>query len=184
MDSYSYEAEALATGLGVGFMLLFYAIFFIVYIAIWIAMEYPLYRMAKRQGFTNAWLAYIPFGNFYITLKLSPREFNLFNWFKYTDRTKAFWLFLIATGIYIVLMVPMILIFTFIPVLGWLLYIAYILAYLAVCYGIMWRMNYDLLITYGMPEHAMWASIVNLFCPILMYVFYYIIMNKEPDMNA
>ena len=183
MNSYSYDSDAMAAGLGLGVTLVIYAVTFIICLAIWIAMEYPIYRMAKRQGMSNAWLAFIPYGNFYITLKLSPREFNLFNLFKYDNRTKAFWLFLIATGIYIVLMFPMVFA-VMIPVIGWLLFMVYILAYVAIAYGIMWRMNYDLLITYGMPEHAMWASIVNVFFPYLMVVFYYIIMNREPDMSA
>lgn len=179
----SYDSDALYAGLSIGIVLLIYAVIFIISIALWIAMEYPFYRMAKRQGMSNAWLAFIPYGNFYITLKLSPRQFNLFNWIKYDNRTKAFWLFLIATGIYIVLILPMSFI-SMIPILGWLLFMAYILAYLLISYGIMWRMNYDILITYGMPEHAMWVSIVDIFFPLLMTVFAYIIMNKEPDYNA
>ena len=179
----SYDSDALYAGLSIGIVLIIYAIIFIVCIACWIAMQFPFYRMAKRQGLSNAWLAYIPYGNFYISLKLSPREFNLFNWIKYDDRMKAFWLFLIATGIYIILIVPMSLL-SMIPVLGWLLFMAYIIAYCLISYGIIWRMNYDILITYGMPEHAMWVSVVNLFFPILMTVFAYIIMNKEPDYNA
>ena len=179
----SYDSDALYAGLSIGIVLIIYAVIFIISIALWIAMEYPFYRMAKRQGMSNAWLAFIPYGNFYITLKLSPRQFNLFNWIKYDNRTKAFWLFLIATGIYIILILPMSFI-SMIPVLGWLLFMAYIIAYLLISYGIMWRMNYDILITYGMPEHAMWVSIVNIFFPLLMTVFAYIIMNKEPDYNA
>ncbi|MBQ3515609.1 MAG: hypothetical protein IJA29_00150 [Lachnospiraceae bacterium] len=179
----SYDSDALYAGLSIGIVLIIYAVVFIISIALWIAMEYPFYRMAKRQGMSNAWLAFIPYGNFYITLKLSPRQFNLFNWIKYDNRTKAFWLFLIATGIYIILILPMSFI-SMIPVLGWLLFMAYIIAYLLISYGIMWRMNYDILITYGMPEHAMWVSIVNIFFPLLMTVFAYIIMNKEPDYNA
>ena len=179
----SYDSDALYAGLSIGIVLIIYAVVFIISIALWIAMEYPFYRMAKRQGMSNAWLAFIPYGNLYITLKLSPRQFNLFNWIKYDNRTKAFWLFLIATGIYIILILPMSFI-SMIPVLGWLLFMAYIIAYLLISYGIMWRMNYDILITYGMPEHAMWVSIVNIFFPLLMTVFAYIIMNKEPDYNA
>lgn len=183
MSNYSYETEAMATGLGIGFTILIYGIMLLIYLAIWIAMQFPYYRMAKRQGLNHAWLAFIPWGNFYITFKLSPREFNLFNKIIYTDRTKAFWFFTIVNLVYIVLIFPMSFIFL-IPVLGWLLFIAYIVAYLVLCYGAMWRMNYDLLMTYGMPEHAMWASIVSIFFPILMTVFAYIIMNKEPDYNA
>jgi len=156
---------------------------FVLSIAMWIAMQYPFYRMAKRQGIENAWLVFVPWGNYYITLKLSPREFNLFNLIKFENRSKAFILFIIATAIYIVLILPMSLL-SMIPILGWLIFLLYIMAYLLISYSIMWRMYYDVLITYGMKEHAMWVSILGIFVPIVITVFAYMIMNKEPDMYA
>ncbi|MBQ4068619.1 MAG: hypothetical protein IJC76_05155 [Lachnospiraceae bacterium] len=156
---------------------------FVLSIAMWIAMQYPFYRMAKRQGIENAWLVFVPWGNYYITLKLSPREFNLFNLIKFENRSKAFILFIIATAIYIVLILPMSLL-SMIPILGWLIFLLYIMAYLLISYSIMWRMYYDVLITYGMEEHAMWVSILGIFVPIVITVFAYMIMNKEPDMYA
>ncbi len=177
------KPETLITGYSIGFILSIYAFIFILSIGMWIAMEYPFYRMAKRQGLPNAWLAFIPWGNFYITLKLSPRKFNLYNLFKYDNRSKAFTFFVIVNAVYIVLILPMSLL-AMIPILGWFLFFVYIMAYLVLCYGIMWRMYYDVLMTYGMKEHAMWASIANIFFPIIMIVFSYIIMNREPDMNA
>ncbi len=182
-SSYDSGADSLMALLGVGGVLLFYAIFFLVFFVVWFVIQYPYYKMAKNQGLSNAWLAYVPYGNFYITLKLSPREFNVFNWIRWENRTKAFWTMLIATGIYIVLLFPVCLI-AMIPVIGWLIYIVYIFAYVFIVYALMWRMNYDLLITYGMEQHAMWASIVNIFCPFVMVVFAFIIMNKEPNYNA
>lgn len=169
--------------IALGIVIMIYAITFIVSIAMWIAMEYPFYRMAKRQGIENAWLAFIPWGNYYITLKLSPRRFNLFNLIKFENRSKAFILFIIATAVYIVLILPMSLL-AMIPILGWLIFMLYIMAYLAISYAIMWRMYYDVLITYGMKEQAMWVSILGVFVPIVITVFAYMIMNKEPDMYA
>lgn len=166
-----------------GFVLIIYALIFILSIGMWIAMQFPFYRMAKRQGIENAWLVFVPWGNYYITLKLSPREFNLFNLIKFENRSKAFIVFIIATAVYIALILPMSLL-AMIPILGWLIFILYIMAYLAISYGIMWRMYYDVLITYGMKEHAMWVSILGVFVPIVITVFAYMIMNKEPDMYA
>lgn len=166
-----------------GFVLIIYALIFILSIGMWIAMQFPFYRMAKRQGIENAWLVFVPWGNYYITLKLSPREFNLFNLIKFENRSKAFIVFIIATAVYIALILPMSLL-AMIPILGWLIFILYIMAYLAISYGIMWRMYYDVLITYGMKEHAMWVSILGVFVPIVITVFTYMIMNKEPDMYA
>lgn len=185
MSSYSssYDTEALAASMGIGMVLLIYGVAFLISIAIWIVQEIPFYKMAKNQGMSNAWLAFIPYGNFWVQLKLSPREFNLFNWIRWDDRAKAFWAMLIATGIYIVLLVPVVLLLM-VPVIGILIYIVYIFAYVVFEYGIIWRMNYDILITYGMEQNAMLLSILNIFCPIIMIVCSYMIMNREPNYNA
>ena len=54
-----------------------------------------------------------------------------------------------------------------------------------IIFGIfMWRVNYDILMTYGMQEHAMWASVLNYWVPYVMIVMSYIIMNREPDYKA
>ncbi len=169
--------------IALGIVIMIYGITFIFSIALWIAMQYPFYRMAKRQGIENAWLTFIPWGNYYITLKLSPREFNLFNLVKFEKRSKAFIVFIIATAVYIALILPMSLL-SMIPILGVLIFLVYITAYLLVSYSIMWRMYYDVLITYGMKDHAMWASIVGVFVPVVIIVFAYMIMNNEPDMYA
>ncbi len=185
MNSYSasYDTEALAAGLGIGTVVLILGVMFLLFIAIWIVMCVPFYKMAKNQGISNAWLTFVPYGNFWIQLKLSPREFNLFNWIRWDDRTKAFWTILIATGVYIVLLFPVAFL-AMIPVLGTLIYFVYIFAYVAIVYGIIWRTNYDILITYGMEQNAMLLSILNIFFPIIMIVCSYMIMNREPDYYA
>ncbi len=166
------------------FVVLFiYAFAFLLGIAMWIAMQIPFYKMAKNQGMRNAWLMFVPYGNFYLTLKLTKREFNLFNTYRTYDRTKPFWVLLISTVIYIVLLFPAIIIFM-IPVLGMIVFIAYILAYCLIAYGIIWRMYYDVLITYGMEENAMLLSVLNVFFPFIMLVVGYIIMNRKPDFTA
>ncbi len=43
-----------------------------------------------------------------------------------------------------------------------------------------WRKNYDLLKTYGYDKHAIWASVVNIFCPLVMIIFSYKFINRQP----
>ena len=43
------------------------------------------------------------------------------------------------------------------------------------------RMNYDLLKTYKLEKHVVWAPIINIFCPLVMVAFSFIIMNREPE---
>ncbi len=158
------------------FILLFYA-------ALFLATRIPYYKMAKRAGLPKAWLIWVPIAEMYILFKLPKREFNLFDKFKTNDRELVFWWWLILIGampaisavLYTMMMVPIL------NVIVAIVYYAIMAIYMVVVYIISWRIFYDILMTYGMQEHAMWAAIANCFCPIVMIVFSYMIMNKEPD---
>ena len=154
-------------------------IFLLLFVALYIVFCYPYYRMAKKANMPNAWLAFIPWANVWLQFNLSDREYNVFNWIKTRNRTTAFWIYVAVSlgggAIYGVLAGISSLLVILLP-LAWLFYMVYLFA----VYVLYWRVNYDLLMTYGMEEHAMWASIVNCFCPIVMVVFSFIIMNKEP----
>lgn len=180
MYSYSsgYDTSMLGAGIGLGAMILIYAVILLFSLIVYFVMAFPYYKMAKRQGLPHAWVAFIPMANLYIAAVLPQFEFNLFNKFIWPKRSKAFWVYLISFVIYCVLATPMIFV-AMIPILGWLLFMAYILIFMVFWYIIMWKINYDLLIAYGMEQHAMWASIVNIFCPLVMVVFSFIIMNKD-----
>lgn len=183
MSSYSYssyDVDALAAGASIGIVLLSYGIAFLVTIIINIVCSIPYYKMAKNAGIPHAWVSFVPFGYFYMATILPQKEFNLFNKFIWPNRAKAFWVYIISLIIYIVLAFP-ISFLALIPVLGWLLFIVYIVAFVGLWYVIMWKIYYDLLMEYGMEQHAMWASIVSLFCPLVMVVFSFIIMNREPN---
>lgn len=151
-------------------------------IALQIIFGIPYYRMAKNAGLSHAWLAFIPIGCYYIMLNLATREFNIFNWIKTDDRNKVFKYYLLS------LLVPVVIgVLSAIPVINILMaFLSPIIsmAYSVAVYIFMWRVNYDILMTYGMEEHAMWASIVNCFCPLVMVVFSFIIMNREPNYNV
>ena len=71
-----------------------------------------------------------------------------------------------------------------IPVLGWLIYIAYYVAVAVIGYGFAWRMNYDIYMTYGMEDNAMLFSILGLFVPLVTIIMSFMIMNREPNFNA
>lgn len=188
MTTYSSSGaeDALAvliSAMGVGVFFLTIILSVVLTIALMIAVCYPYYRMAKRAGMSNAWLAFVPLANLYITLNLSRREFNIFNWIVCKNRTKVFWYVLAGYGVLfaVLTLLLLLMIIPFIGIIfGFLYYIVLTLSCIPI-YIFTWRMNYDLLMTYGMEEHAMWASIVNCFVPVLMIVFAYIIMNNKPN---
>ncbi len=182
-------AVALSSLLGismVGVILLIYAATFIFAIAIGIVLCIPYYKMAKNQGMNYAWLAFIPIGNTWILSQLSQREYNIFNWICFKERKKAFYFWLIFTGCQFVIILGMtfLMAIPYIGVLFGVLYypVAIVLGIAAQIIG--WRFNYDLLCTYGEKENAMAISIINCFIPIVMIVYSFIIMNREPDFEA
>ena len=175
-------------------------------IIVHIVSSIPYFNMARKAGFQHAWLAFIPYGQYYVVMTLSHREFNIFNKFRTNDRKKAFWAYLIVAAVGVVInicntfldgiseglstlteasqdtsvlaisAIGIIIIFLLYLVLVAVTFVTNLIAYL-----IRWRAHYDLLMTYGMESHAMWASIVSLFVPLVIIVFSFIIMNKEPD---
>ncbi len=186
----SYDADALAEGLAVlfpfmtmGMIILFWCLFLVLFIALWFVFSYPYYRMAKNASLANAWLIFVPIGCYYILLHLARREFNIFNWIKTNDRTKVFWWFLIGYGGYFGagLIISLLCSIPILNILFIIINYALSMAFYVALYIFLWRINYDILMTYGMQEHAMWASIVSCFVPLVMTVFSFIIMNKEPD---
>ena len=207
MEEYSMAAEDLMAGgaalsifAGTSiFIIAVYAFIFLFYVALFIVTRIPFYKMAKKAGMSKAWLMWIPLADMYVLVNLSKREYNLFNWIRTYNRTKVFWFYLISCPVACAIVIGLIVVPTFfsaffylIPFLGTILgssiiiictFVAYGLAgiYLVLVSILGWRVNYDILMTYGMQQHAMWASIVNCFFPLLMTVFGYIIMNKEPD---
>lgn len=173
-------------------------------LVMYIVSAVPYFIMAKKAGFRHAWLAFIPYGQQYIAMTLSHREFSIFNKFKTRNRKKAFWAYIIV--IVVTLLVDLVMelcdfgsqalqvaaenadysgggtlglmfLLLIVMLVGLVVYIAATVVF----YFMRWRMYYDVLITYGMQEHAMWASILTLFVPIVMIIFSYIIMSKEPD---
>lgn len=200
MDNYSMAASDALTAedmaivggvLGIyGAILMFilsvFLFIFIFYAALFIASRIPYYKMAKRAGLDNPWLIWIPIAEMYVMLKLPRREFNIFNWIRTYDRTKVFWYWL-GISLSLPVIYGILYVFMIIPIINFIalmLFYVVMLVYMVVIYIFSWRVSYDILMTYGMREHAMWAAIANCFCPIIMIVFSYMIMNKEPDYSV
>lgn len=195
MEDYSIATEELLAGGTVlsmfagisAFIIGVFAFIFVFYAALFIATRIPYYKMAKNAGMDKAWLVWIPLAEMYILINLSKREFNIFNWIKTYNRTKVFWYFLISCPVMIVIEMILIIIASLLSIIPPISIIIILFEYALVALYTLaitiigWRTNYDILMTYGMEQHAMWASIVNCFFPLLMTVFAYIIMNKEPD---
>lgn len=156
-------------------------------IAIYVLTAIPVHKLAKNAGLPNAWLAWIPYGNVYIMLNLARREFNIFDWIKTYDRTKVFGYYMIFA---LASMPAINLVMTglaFIPgvnVLVSLISPVISTAYIVAMYIFNWRMYYDILMTYGMKDNAMVLSVFSSFCPIVMIVWSYMIMDREPDYSA
>lgn len=193
MDTYSYEAEEALAGFmalfGVGSMFMVWIIlilgFIIFFLALGIIFGIPYYKMAKKAELPHAWLAFIPIGFYYVALNLPAREFNIFNWIKTRDRMKVFWYYLLSF-VAIPVVSVLLSVLSVIPLLGIIFgVVSYIfsIAYSVAVYVFMWRVYYDILMTYGMEENAMLLSVLNCFFPIIMLVCSFIIMNREPNYN-
>ena len=163
----------------------------------------PYYMMAKKAGGKNPWVAFVPCGPDYVAMMLPHREFSIFNKFKTRNRKKAFWMYIVTIAISVVLNMISegldmanqvldtmyneqgasigILIGLLVLLVLMLMLLAFTLANTFASCMIRWRTYYDILNTYGMSEHAMWASVLSVFIPIVMLVFSYIIMGNEPE---
>lgn len=149
-----------------------------------VLMGYPLYRMAKRAGISNPWLAFLPFGNYWIMMLLTKRPFDMFGGAIVVERRKA------AGLVTLILAAPFIInlvggIFTAIPIIGmivgvliWLL----MMAYTVVMYILLYFINEGIIETYtpNDPNKLVWL-ILSLIIPIVFTVWQYIHMNDEPD---
>lgn len=163
---------------------IFFIIIFAIAVALYVLTAIPIHKMAKRTGLPNPWLAWIPIGHTYLRLKLSKREFNIFNVIKTNDRTKAFYGYLWIMG-----GMALVILMLFVPVVNFFaifLYYVMMMIYPIIIGVFMWRVNYDLLMSYGQKENAMWISVLNYWCPYFMIYMTYKIMNSDPvgDMEA
>lgn len=198
MESYSMAYDELMAilmvlgsfGFSLTVIIATFAVFAFGFLALFIASRIPYCKLAKKVGIPNRWLLWIPIGEMYIRLQLSKREYSLFGFIKLKERKNIFWFYLIFNLIMIFIgggLSVILILSSILPLIGMFIIFAIQLLWLiyyTVNSIIGWRVNYDILMTYGMQKHAMWASVVNCFVPCLMIVFSYIIMDKEPDYSV
>lgn len=159
---------------------------FVFYTVLYVATRIPYHKMAQRAGIENAWLIWVPIADMYVLLKLSKREFNLFNWIKTRDRVKVFWYWILLVGVLaaVLFMLYCTFFIIYVNIITMILY--YIISFVGmiVISVFSWRVYYDILVTYGMGKDAMWLAIINCACPFVMIFCSYMIMNKVPDYSA
>ncbi len=150
-------------------------------VAYYLLQSIPLFIMARKAGYKHAWMAFFPYTNDYLTFILPIREFNIFNWIKTKRRDIMALIYLcmilIGSGVVgfiatctagIPIVGPFIATFG-----GTILLIAINL--------FKWRMYYDLLVTFGQKNNAMWVSIVSLFIPLLFMLFTVFSCKNPPE---
>ena len=169
----------------------------------------PYFFHGKNAGFRHSWIAFVPAGRQYIAMTIPHCEYNL-GLIKTNSRKTVYWvwfgietLLTIFSGLISIALMFILFYFTDYAIVSdysstgdyTAFYDVGLSIFQIVMYGmnilryiirsiIQWRMNYDLLKAYDMKEHAMWASIVNIFCPLVMLIFAYILMARSPEYGS
>ena len=132
-----------------------------------------VFIMARHAGHRYAWVAFVPYGTYFLEFALPIREFNVFNWIKTEKRETIGWIY-IANEVFGGIVSFIIGNFPFLgTILGW----AYDLFFIMW----KWRKIYDLLKTFGFKKSAMtWSILATLYKPLYV-VLLFIMCDKEPD---
>lgn len=132
-----------------------------------------VFIMARHAGFRHAWVAFVPYGTYYLEFVLPIREFNVLNWVKTDKRETIAWIYIGND-----LLSPIISsILSMIPFLSTILDLAYSLFFVFW----KWRKIYDLLITFGFKKSAMvWSILATLYKPLYVLLLF-IMCDKEPN---
>ncbi len=157
---------------------------FLFSVAYYLLQSIPLFIMARKAGFRHAWMAFFPYTNDFLTFMLPIREFNLFNWIKTNRRDimALIYIGMVVAGTWVLGIVATITVG--IPVIGPLIstFGGTILAAAIMLWK--WRMYYDLLMTFGQKNNALWVSIVSLFVPWLFMLFTVFSCKNPPEYGA
>ena len=160
-----------------------------IFLLVWyIAIAIPYFIMGRKAGYRHAWIAFLPLGKIYLALKLPHRDFKIL-WFRSKQRMYLFTTLIVVGIVCHVISFPFRMLLFFpsqSPIDDILPSLILIMALIGLAFYVVYafitrRMNYDLLKTYKLEKHVVWAPIVNIFCPLVMVVFSFIIMNREPE---
>ncbi len=132
-----------------------------------------LFIIARHAGFRYPWIAFVPYGSYYLEFVLPIREYNVFNWIKTDRRETIAWVYIgnDVLGWIVSFVISMI------PFLGKLGNLAYKLFFIVY----KWRRIYDLLKTYRFNKSAMTLSIFSVMCKPLYVILLFTMCDKEPD---
>ncbi|MBO5341517.1 MAG: hypothetical protein J6A73_02400 [Lachnospiraceae bacterium] len=168
----------------------------------------PYFYIARNAGKRSPGLVFLPFVKEYVAFTIPTEKYNI-GIIRLTNRKVAFWIYLIPEIIYL-LLARLVISRSFYVLSGtidlanledlpyvpqyifellfsepiWGIIAIFFLAMLFILWVIrsvfVWRKNYDLIRCYDVEKHAMWVSIANIFCPLVMFVFSYVLMNRIP----
>lgn len=154
---------------------------FLLTVGYYLLQSIPLFIMARKAGCKNAWMAFFPYTNDFLTMTLPAREFNIFNIIKTKRRDviALIYIALVVAGTLILsILTPIV---SFIPVIGPIFSSFGGVILLAVLSIFKWRMYYDLLMTFGQESNALWVSIIALFVPWLFMIFTLFACKNPPE---
>jgi len=132
-----------------------------------------LFIMARHAGYPYSWIAFVPYGSYFLEFALPIRQFNVFNWVKTDRRETIAWIY-IANEFFGGIVSA---ILKCIPLLGRVADWVYSLFFIAW----KWRKIYDLLKTFGFNKSAMtWSILATLWKPLYVVLLFFM-CDKEPD---
>ena len=177
-------------GVGIFAMVIMYIlVLFLIIAAVSLVMFFlkaiPLYRMAKKAGYKNAWLVWIPISLFqtFVCTDLPQKEFELFpGFFHMEKRRSVFWIYLaISLGSGLIAAV--------FELLGALTFgigsfIGSLIAIVGsiVIYFLHWKIMQDLYDMYNPDNHGLniAMSIIGLFVPLAAIIYFWVLQGKDP----
>ncbi len=132
-----------------------------------------VFIMARHAGYRHAWVAFVPYGTYYLEFVLPIRDFNIFNWIKTEKRESVAWIYIANDLLFPIIDSILGLVPLFGTVVSW--------AYQIFVQVWKWRRIYDLMKTFGFKKSAMTWSILSALYKPLYVVFLFIMCDKEPD---
>lgn len=175
-----WEALALSTGVMAVLGIIFLIVFIFVAI-IYVMQSLGLYKMAKKVGYSRAWLAWIPYANTWLMFNLPTKEYRVLAINKVIpSRNVAFWIYLAITigGSYVVS------IFGVIPYLGALIVFIGEIALCVAGVFMIYPMYKDLFLLYYADSSAQGYAIACTICtylaPIVPAILMLITSSRAP----
>ena len=203
-DSMLYGSRAAMSGAesaAVGFMLLFVVVFYAVLLAYvlvnYIMRAIGLYRIAKKSGCANAWLAWIPFGDLFLLGKVTG-DVQLGKW---TLKNTKLWLLLvplvgglICGGIYVGMIIALVIGIGVSAAIGstasaapilifMLMFFVFFVAVLAVSlfFSVIYGMTYYTLCRkYKESAHSVFYTLMAIFVPLADAILMLRMSKMEP----